>query len=401
MIPGGIETNFAKLMSYSMEQGYRTIWITDKKHYEKASFRHIVEDERLEKVFMGFSKKLFGGLPSTLKFHKDEEVVMLTCHMDMFLLGERIRKKAKIEKFQHYLLVAHFTGKYDFPEQWFENGKLRNKTATYLKHVAKKLVENDCVRAFSLKHLEAFEKAYEVSIEDKTKKLWRGIDPVKEFPQDMVEKKAAERSRKFNIITCSRFEFPHKGYLVGLINKYAHIKKRHPQVSLTIVGYGEGEFELKREIAALEPSEREDIRFTGMLDSDRLEEEYKKAHLNIGVAGALIKGVKMGVPSLSCRHYSYSCETYGFWGDARLKSLCSESGEDIIPYIDQCIECSDQAYVDCAKKDFEIKRAADLENYHPDYFFEQQGNYRSTIDKKDFFKAVVLQICINMKKMKG
>ena len=193
MIPGGIETNFAQLMSYAMSQGHRTIWITDKKHYEEASFRDVVEDARLEKIYVNAKQKILGELPSTIKFQQDEEVVMLTCQMDKFILGERIRKNTKVACFQHYLILAHFTGKYDFPEQWFEDGKTRRKTEQYLSNIAKKIVKNDCIRAFSTKHLDAFEKAYNVVIAEKETKLWRGVEPIPDFPVDNVGKKARER----------------------------------------------------------------------------------------------------------------------------------------------------------------------------------------------------------------
>ena len=160
---GGIEVTFSKLIKYSIEKGNRVIWLTTESCAKESNFKHITDDPKVEKVF---AKRGYRWLPhKKIKFSEKEEVVMISCEPIDFARGESIRDYAKnVKSFNHYLILPHFTGNAYYPERYFKS-KLGKKYWFHItKSFVRKLIENDSIRAFSLKHLEEYEKNYGVVV---------------------------------------------------------------------------------------------------------------------------------------------------------------------------------------------------------------------------------------------
>ena len=121
---GGIEVYFANLIRYAMKKNYRVIWLTTKNAIEQASYRDLVESEKLEKIIIGVERKLFKKV--SIPFEENEKVIMLSCEPLYFIAGESIRKKANVEKFAHYLVLPHYTGNAYYIERYFSWNILKN-----------------------------------------------------------------------------------------------------------------------------------------------------------------------------------------------------------------------------------------------------------------------------------
>lgn len=364
---GGIEVGLVSLIRFFLNEGHRVIWITTTHHLNEVAFKGIVDDPRLEIVISEKWNRYF-SIPH-IHFRKEEQVIMITCRAMQYVVSEGMRRVAGTKEFKHFLLVAHFSGTEYYPDHYFKSKWGHEIAYRFWRTVVHRLVENDCLRGFSLKHLECYEDYYQVSISSKKEKLMPDFNSNIVFDMKNAQNKSKERKDKFVITTCTRFEFPHKAYVLGLVDSFNTIKAKYPQAVLRIIGYGNGEAELKEKICQLAENVQKDIELVGMVSHDELERYYKDSHLIIGLAGAIIDGAQSGIPSLVVRHYCCDCETYGFFEDAFEKTLSEEKGENVIPFIESCITMDQEEYIDHAQKGF-MARAAFL-NADPDSFFKQ------------------------------
>ena len=217
---------------------------------------------------------------------------------------------------------------------------------------------------------------------------------------NMILDKVGLKNRKnnFEIITCARFDFPHKGYIIGLVKAFNNLKFVYPQLTLTIVGYGEGEQYLKEIINELPDYSKKDINLLGKLLPHELQKAFCKATLNVGLAGALNVGARCALPSIPVRHYTYDCECYGFYENSGESALSTKPGDNIEDYISETVNCSDKEYVLHGLSAY--KKANNNNNVDPEYIFKQHNRSNLPIFSKfDFlkFNFINFMICIMRK----
>ena len=389
---GGIEVYFANLIRYAMKKNYRVIWLTTKNAIEQASYRDLVESEKLEKIIIGVERKLFKKV--SIPFEENEKVIMLSCEPLYFIAGESIRKKANVEKFAHYLVLPHYTGNAYYIERYFSWNILKNYCYRFMRKIIIQWERTDCILAFSKIHLDAYEKNYDLKISNKDEKVLKSLDDKLPFDDHQVWERARNRKSNFVIMTCARFDFPHKGYIIGLIQTFAKLKESYPWIRLVIVGYGQDEQKVKDEISKLSKVIQKDIVLTGALQPKGLQKQFELATLNVGLAGALIQGAECGIPSLQVRHYIYECQGYGFLGEVDDTSP-EEPGESIEKYIVEAIEMSDEEYYNKSKLAYD--RAYLGRTYEPDFLFNKlnaASQYGSSIKGKERTIAKMINFCI-------
>ena len=387
MNQGGIEVYLSNLMLYSVKQGYRVIWITTPYLAQaETTIKAVKECSLIERCYV----KLEWHWPSySVRLDPDEHVTMISCEPISFMKAEALRRSFKGDSFDHFLLLPHFTGAAYYPERFFKGGLLNKLFYRYMKRFAKAASEKNCIRGFDIKHLNSYEKNYSVSISEKEDKILRGIKAPVVLDDAYFRRKARERGDRFTICSCSRLDFPHKGYMMGLIDCFERINLKYPFTKLVIIGDGPNRAELEDRIGRLPDSVREAIDPKLFLEFNEVNEEFRKSHLNVGLAGAIYDGAAVGVPSLLVRHYSMTCETYGFLADNRENTLRADDGEDIFPYIEEMIVCDDERYISQCRADSEFSNSLRSATYDPEYLFCQHNldsgcivNRRQTVTAK-------------------
>lgn len=384
MMIGGVEVYFASLMEYALSTKRRVIWLTTRSQVEKAGFS-ITASDKIEKAFV--KRTFFGPIYPRINVSEDEEVILITTDPCRYILSDVYRDRLKCKSFVHLLILPHFKGPGYYPENIFKNLKVKGYWHKKMSLLASTLVGSDCVRGFSVEHLIAYEKAYDVIIKDKEKKALPRVNKILPIRYDEISSREHSRCQRFEIMTCSRFDFPHKGYLLGLIKEFAKIHEKHPTTKLTIVGYGGGKPEIEKAIENLPKAAIDSIDLVGELSPEELISKYRQAHLNVGLAGALKKGAECGLPSIKMKHYTYSCDGFGFIEDTQgLNPDCAAKNmREIIESVitmpaDEYIQHSLAAY-DAAVGDLYPD---------PDYIFRQNSVSSSLILPVTMLQARIL-----------
>jgi glycosyltransferase involved in cell wall biosynthesis len=391
MCMGGIEKTFSILMKYSLSRGYRVIWITTKRDLNKAFIKDIVDNPHIEKcIYHQFSWVIH----TKLNLDKNEDILMISCEPLKYVRGEWLLKQCKLSNYNHFLLLPHFTGNAYYPERFFYNNIARKRAQTFFGELASYLNEINAILGFSYDHLVKYEKNYKILIENKDKKVLKGISPIRPIDEDILRVKAKNRQKEFVIISCSRFDFPHKGYILGLVDEFEKIKDKYKKCKLIIVGDGPGKQRLLDKIAEKNSIVASSIVLTGMLTPMELDEKMSTAHVNIGVAGALLVGAKQGVPSINVRHYVEDCEAYGFLSDDGGCELRTDKGNGLYSYIKELIEDDEDEYLNRCRNDF--LKYTKIHDVDPDYIYRQKNKCTKRITFYNIIKARVYSILIEL-----
>lgn len=362
---GGIEVYFAALMRYAISKKRRVIWLTTAEYAEESDFE-ITKSEEIEIAYI--KRTVFGPLYPKLSSSSCDDVFLLTTDPCRFILSDRYRDTMKYRSFTHLLLLPHYAGAAYYPERIFKSRALQSYWHSFMRDIAVKLREANCIRGFSGDHLTAYESAYGIEIPGKRELVLQPIDSISSIRYDDIDSRERTRTSRFEIITCTRFDFPHKGYLLGLIHAFERIHSDYPYAFLTIVGYGPGEKEVRAAVASLSSDASAHVELTGQLSTDDYLLRCRSAHLCVGLAGALIRGAKCALPSIKMAHYTYECEGYGYvkhFDDL----VPEEPARNMIELIEKAIKMPREEYI---KRSVSAYNAA-VEYIHadPEYIFRQ------------------------------
>lgn len=172
---------------------------------------------------------------------------------------------------------------------------------------------------------------------------------IQDFDEQKIETK--HKKGKFTILSICRMDFPFKGYLFGLLDDFKRLHKEVPHSTLTIIGGGKDESQLKEKINSMETALRESIFWIPGLTYEQLEPYFEEAMLYIGMGTTVMDAVNRGVPALPVGSYTYQCRGYDyFYKDAA--NLGGLHGErEIFSLIKQIASLDRVDYLELCKKD--------------------------------------------------
>ncbi len=374
LLVGGIETYVYRIAKKLKSEGTQIVWV--KKKYSKI-------DPSFENVFYDGSTIIMNDLdikkmaelvdPST-------KIKIVTFDLYYFAIAEKFKQNFRLCNVDTFYFVSHFRGETLYLQEAYKGKKIERVKAE-VGEIIRKMHENSNIKYFAYKHMERMTGDYDYKIDNPVAHLIPSAFPSDNKFDEKRSRELAERER-FNILTVSRLEFPHKGYVLGLINAYAALKEKHPNIELTIVGYGSRENEVKQKISELPENIANDVHLIGKVSPDKLTNYYNDANINISLAGCFSQGARNGTLSIPARHHNYDCEVYGFLPESKPFSLSEEPGEPVIPYIEQVLNMSTDEYCEKCKACFNTYN--DVENELRLDFYQIKNNTDSaTLSKAD------------------
>lgn len=272
-----------------------------------------------------------------------ERVVYYTFTLEDYANSCKVKKSSPISNFDLFYAVPNFKGYdyyYDEPFSGWSGNVINKRLAAIFNNMHRA----NQIRYFSSSHIEMMTSRYHYEIMDRTDFFVPEIAKIAPF--DEKQRHEIWCRKEFRIITVSRFDFPHKAYIIGLIDAYEELKRKYPFLTLYIVGFGHSLGEIEERIKLLDEKARSGITMVGQTPYDDLPELYRDANLNISVAGCCVLGAKNGVLSIPARHFSYSCEVYGFLPDSIKMTTSADPGSPVAPYIENVINMSEDEYVE-------------------------------------------------------
>lgn len=392
---GGIESVCHAYIKYAIAQGVRVIWLCYPEMQIAESFKDVLKYIECVRVNKSSSKDI---LIDTL--HIEGDVVVLSFTPLFLSRALMLSKNYSHCNIVNLYIVANTRGRYYYAEENFW-GLASRLVAAKAKKFNQQWAKQGYVRFFTNLQAEAFERNYDYIFDDKREIV---IPPASET-KVLDERTLKERiSRKeFNLISVTRFQFPHKQYLIGLIKDYGNLKKKYPQIKLHIVGYGPGQHMVEETINSLDKDSQEDVRLYGELGAEEIAQLMRGMHLNISVAGSVVVGARNGVLSIPARNFCEGeCEVYGFLPESYELITATKPGMRAINFIEEVINMSDDEY---EKKCRESYDACCVKDARPNYIYEQKNSpmdFEVVKRAFNFYRRIELpgDICYKIKKHK-
>lgn len=423
---GGIEKNLIYMIKSYSAMGIRIIWIrygNPEDIYEP--WKDVLNACQVEIVNANIQFPVW-FTHDKVNFSKEEKITALCFEPTDFVRLEELAAEYE-NQFDLFYMVPHFEGDRNYVEKYYFSNIQRKRTVKKLCKVYKNWFENGNLLFFDKRHWSEMNARYKIG-GDKTYEdlIYKSPVSIRPFDSNLIIKKYHRHD--FRIITCGRFEFPHKGYMFGLIDDYVVLKNKYPNIMLDIIGYGDekNERKIRSYVAALDSKYSDDIHFIGAVDPEKINEYFDNANLNISVAGGLIDGAKAGVVSIPARHYTYNCEVYGMLDGDLSIVLSNEPGMDAKPFIEKIINMTGSEYLNACEKSYSTVSATSSDkewmfnrknassNYYSEsdiYLFKKIYDYRKMKYRmkciiKKILKPILIKInvydyCVNKwRKMK-
>lgn len=343
---GGIETNMANIMRNALNNGQRVIWICNSKIQYSDVFKPVLEHPNCKICPINFSALYPFNVP-LLDISADDELFVTVFDVFRLYFAFRLRQKYHNNKVHIMYLVPNFTGELLYPESVFCGAINR-----YIKKNFARIYGN----AYSLRSVHFFAKRFYEVLQANYNITF--IEPDKfRVPhvitrEDFDDKQAQlnYHSKTFKIISAGRFDFPHKAYLLGLLDSYVELKKTYPQIQLIVIGGGNDKKQVVDKINAMPRKYQDDIKLLDPVPEQELVSIMKKCNLNISVAGCASMGARNGVVTLPARHYHEKCEVYGYFPESKLLTTETKPGKPVENFIVDLINSSEEEYVELARK---------------------------------------------------
>ena len=371
LLVGGVQNYIFDVVNRYIELGYRVIWIRRKKLIISDIYKEIMINKVENYKLSALQLHLFKNIP--LNLSSEDEVVILSFKCQDHARALKIKKSNPDINIRTLYLIPHFTESEIFPEQDFSI--LKASVNRRMAEIYKKWIDAGNILFFNAKHIQALEKAYGLTIKDKVELMVPYMSKVAPF--EYKEAILRYDLNNFKIVAASRFEFPHKGFMIGLIREFTKIKELCPGASLYLIGEGNGKSLIDEEICKLNRNIAQDIHVLGMMSEEKLINFYKTCQLSISVAGCASLSASLGVITLPARHYTYNCEVYGFLPESKECFLETKPGNPVLPYIKKILNTSREEYVEYSKiaydtilnriKPIDTKKFFVMKNYDINY----------------------------------
>lgn len=369
---GGIEDYFVKLMAGCVRLGCKVYWLCDSDRYVYCGYK---QEMAGVEVVPFRSEHLHRLRTIKVPIEPDSEVAIVCAYSKFLIYAEELIEKQKLRNANAFYLMPHFEGYKQFPEEAFR-GRLNRYIGNRYKKIIDCWIQRNQILFFAKKHALVLQEHYSLAIPDVDKRLVPSVWESPRFDLEKTNKKARGRSSMFLIATAARFEFPHKGYIIGLIHAFSKLLESFPQVKLLLIGDGPNRNEIEECVNQQNAATRDAIELKGYLSPTELERELGLAQLNIGVAGSLLAGARRGTLSLPVRHYTYELESPGYLSCSSDEgSLVVSPCEDAYSYIENAITMPDSDY---CRLSYDSYLAAIPEP--PDYYYFFTHSNKRSID---------------------
>lgn len=215
------------------------------------------------------------------------------------------------------------------------------------------------------------------------------------------------------IMTAARADFPYKGYLMGLVDDFATLKKKYTGLKLLIITAGNDLPKLKRKIDGFDENIKKDITISGWVKYPKLIELMEKCKVFVGMGTTILDAALQYKIVISSAFNTLEHKSCGFFSDnpfilgpaenecsAALPYLDSVFSMDFEEYKTQCNKSFDEAYnnynidnmlpallaqkeksTDCVLTWGEVQE-------HRLNLFVNKFRYRNKIDKNDYQEVI-------------
>ena len=312
---GGLDSCAIRMFECLRRNGYAAYWMHEDAPIVEYSLTRIIDRLQIEEIVLdksiAYSNIRLINVPASLKNHNR---VIFICLFDIMLYY--IIEKVK-NKFGNIIVDNYFYALHPYygicRDTYSKSTAIRRLYYRLCKHNVTKINDNRNIIYMDKMCADYVNKHYRLGYGTNDQSILRLGFSVLPFDEAKIWGKTIRTT--FTILTISRFDFPFKGYLLGLIDEFAKIVEKYPNARLSIIGNGLGAEELLSKIRIQNDSVKNAIKLQGKIEYFRLKQYFDDANIFIGMGTTLLDAVNCGVPSIVVDAYKYECNCVGFFHD--------------------------------------------------------------------------------------
>lgn len=299
MAVGGTETLILRLLKWYSEHGLRVILLTIEPIVDNALLQDINEIERLECYVIDNKTSEFVNKENLRLELSESEIVYVNTQFfpEFFKCFVLLNFKYKCQ-FKFSIYIVHYYSAY----------MSRVLALSFGKILMKRLIDTNKIFFMDEETARYSLSFYKLASLNSYVTLRLPIQ-IHEF-EHFVRK-----NEKFNILAIARYEFPFKGYLLGLIEAFKKIKAVRDDVSLTIIGYGEGELKLRQKILELPSEIKSDVTLVGKVQYSCLQEYINRSNVYVGMGTTILDVANHNKVCIVVPSYQETESAHGFFHD--------------------------------------------------------------------------------------
>jgi hypothetical protein len=239
IVMGGTETLILRLMRWYIAHEYRAILLTLDKITDDAILRDLSDIDGECYVYDRKKRYFYTDIGKKLSFTPIESVTVMTFFIDDFLIFYRYISYTKYHcQFKYRIYCVHSVSS-------FALSKKLKRLSTIMRPFICSLVNHKILIFMDEYSRDACIKFYKIN--DMTLNFEIVRLPI-EIHKNTISK---PKTDKIKILSIARFDFPFKGYILGLIDMFKTLAFSSNNITLTIIGYGKGEDAVNQKLIAL------------------------------------------------------------------------------------------------------------------------------------------------------
>lgn len=345
---GGIENYVYYMIKQALRENYRIIWLCDINPKISPVYENLLNSVQVRKVYCN-THSFHWFTHSSLDLNKYDLIISISFNFMDHMRSLELLNGIDCKNIVPIYMVPHFKGGLIFPETNFKY--LSSIIRSIISKYYQKFIFSGEMIYMSKDHPDAIERAYDIKIKDSLRTLAPDFNVRRCYNDKPFI--SNYRRRDFYIVSAGRIEFPHKGYLLGLIDEFCDLKRKYENLKLIIIGEGKDKKVLLEKLNNLTDYFAKDIIYKGNMSYENLLDFYQKCNLSVSVAGCAIASAKVGLLTLPCRHYTYKCEVYGFIPEAKEMITSEKPGKPVKEYIERVLKMSEVEYLSLSKASYD------------------------------------------------
>lgn len=383
-IMGGSETLILRIIRWLVENKHE-VTVICKSCIEYFEFEFQKSNIELIKV-SDYSYKKIKNILCKISTNVPQEQYYITFFMDDFIFTEKLLHNKK--NILNIFYILH-------PLHTIALGRLEKIKKPFNKRILKTAYNQNKLVFMDEDCISVCEKHYNLNLKDEYKKIIRLPMKINSNPTEPKKKK-----EDFNILTITRLDFPFKGYVLGLIDDFAELKKIYSKITLTIIGDGKGKEVVEKKIKQIDTKTQQDIFLKGTIPYNQLDSYFKKADVYVGMGTTLLDASNNGLISITVYSYTYQFFATGFYYE-NPQILCGlEFGlaypkVDGISLLKKIINMKQNEYQELSQKSFfTLKKIYDIERV-----MRNLMKIKLIEQKKENYKVFSINTAIAMNKI--
>jgi glycosyltransferase involved in cell wall biosynthesis len=298
---GGTETYYNRIFGWAKSNGSRNILIVDSSYGVDRTNYDLLSKNNVEIYYSKWKHNKYMILDSDrreLKLSKEDRILCISNSYSGYFRGIYLKNVFRCVEFRNCLYILH-------PYE----AVCINKAEKFKSEILNKINENNELLFMDSECYEYCKSYYKYKDKELKKNIILLSFNCKEYDDNFVERRLNKNIK--HLLTVARFEFPFKGYVIGLLKVFAKLSEENDNVVLDIVGYGEGEELVKKTIKDYKLESK--VNCVGKTSYEELQKYYQDAYIYVGMGTTLLDAANNSLPGIIVASYQYETEIRGEW----------------------------------------------------------------------------------------